>query len=207
MQGLDAAGAFGVFEDVDCWETEYQGGKEMGGTMIKGGGGSVCICCLCMLCVLYGCHTPHTLIWKLFCSLSILCFTTIVSILLFLSLSGPSIYSQDGSTVCFFWRSLECELCKVVYPPVVRVVDAHNMSKDQQKQQQVNNGKNEKKDDNVVGSDLHRRKSDSRVNYSKKVFVVVVCILLQIFECCCASLCFYCCCCCPAILIHSLLLM
>lgn len=30
---------------------------------------------------------------------------------------------NDGSTVCFLWRSLECELCKLPYPSIIEIVD------------------------------------------------------------------------------------
>lgn len=73
---------------------------------------------------------------------------------------------QDSNMVCFFWRSLECELCKILYPAVVKVVDPDNSSSGDEQQQLV---KNPKKQFNKTDSTAsYRRMSDSRAYNSKQ---------------------------------------
>lgn len=55
--------------------------------------------------------------------------------------------------VCFFWRSLECELCKVPYPAVVKIIDPSSSDDEQNSEDQ--------------STTRYRRMSDFKANYGK----------------------------------------
>ena len=78
-----------------------------------------------------------------------------------------SCMAQDGSMVCFFWRSLECELCKIPYPPVVKIVDSNSYSSSDDEQRLTN------KYLAPHPSARYRRMSDTKASYGTFIHLLV----------------------------------